>query len=87
MCLNISSSSSFKKYWEYIINLTNLTGTSEQGNARIIASIYTSDGVAAVGATVRLRPSDYIASQTQVVPEPQNGIIDGIVGPDGMITL
>ncbi len=38
---------------------TDLTGTSEQGNARVAVTVYTSAKEPASGATVRLRRADY----------------------------
>jgi len=41
---------------------SDLTGTSEQGNAKISTCIYSSDGTPASNAIVRLRPSEYISN-------------------------
>ncbi len=38
---------------------TDVAGTSEQGNARVTATVYSSDGTPASGATVRVRREDY----------------------------
>lgn len=37
-------------------------GTSEQGNARVIATAYSSDGQPAPGAKVRIRPASYVTN-------------------------
>jgi len=38
----------------------DIAGTSEQGNARVIASVYASSGKPASGAAIRLRRADYV---------------------------
>lgn len=38
----------------------DFAGTSEQGNARVCANVYDSEGSPAVGATVRFRRADYV---------------------------
>lgn len=40
--------------------ISDQAGTSEQGNARVIATAYRSDGQPAAGATVRIRPAGYV---------------------------
>lgn len=42
------------------ITIPDHAGTSEQGNARVIATAYRSDGQPAAGAIVRIRPAGYV---------------------------
>ncbi|MBN2037370.1 MAG: DUF2341 domain-containing protein [Chitinispirillaceae bacterium] len=64
----------------------DLAGTSEQGNARVIAAVYTSDGVPAAGATVRLRRADYV-KQLLLPKRAARSYIDLIADASGSFTI
>jgi len=49
-------------------SLSPLSGTSEQGNARILASVYNSSGKPAAGMPVRLRRADFLSDTTAISP-------------------
>jgi hypothetical protein len=59
-----------------------LGGTSEQGNARVAATIYNTDMSPSVRAHVKLRRTDYIAGAARSIPGTGN-YRDAITGADG----
>lgn len=64
----------------------DLTGTSEQGNARISATLYTSDGDPAAGSIVRLRRADYVKTP-DLSKRVSKTAADSYTGPDGSFTF
>lgn len=72
--------------WSCSLNGPDIAGTSEQGNARVLATLYTTGGEPAAGATVRLRRADYVkavslSKQTTAVSA------DAVTGSDGSFAI
>ncbi|MBN1127822.1 MAG: DUF2341 domain-containing protein [Chitinispirillaceae bacterium] len=64
----------------------DLAGTSEQGNARVVATVYTSAGAPAAGATVRLRRADYV--KALVLPKRTlRSYVDLLTDANGSFTI
>lgn len=61
-------------------------GTSEQGNARVVATIYTSAGKPAGGATVRLRRADYV-KKVPLSKRTARGSVDTTTDAEGLFGI
>jgi hypothetical protein len=64
-----------------------VAGTSEQGNAKVIASIYTLGGNPAVGAAVRLRRADYLSDTVTGTKTDTHFIKNTVTGANGSFTI
>lgn len=63
-----------------------LSGTSEQGNARVAATICNPDLSPSIGTSVTLRRSDYIANTAQSTPDARI-YRDAVTGSDGSFII
>ena len=64
----------------------DVAGTSEQGNARVIATVYTSTGDPAAGASVRLRPGSYL-KEPGTAKKTSMDLVDTCTDADGVFVI
>jgi hypothetical protein len=64
----------------------DISGTSEQGNARVVATIYNKDKTPAAGSNVTLRRADFIKTTT-ISEQNSRNIADTVTGPDGSFVI
>jgi hypothetical protein len=65
----------------------DIAGTSEQGNAKFIAALYTQNGAAAVGCKAILRRSDYVSSPDTVSRKTQDDGSRIAIDENGLLVI
>jgi hypothetical protein len=68
-------------------SLGPLSGTSEQGNAKVVASVYTSQGDPAAGVSVMLRRTDYLSDTGTQSAANTRSRRNTVVGSNGSFTI
>lgn len=64
-----------------------IAGTSEQGNARVTASVFTSRSQPAAGALVTLRTQDYLGQTVTPLAKAFRVKAETVVGPNGVFVI
>lgn len=70
----------------FFCSSSKIAGTSEQGNARITAVVYNTDGSPASGVSVHLRRTDFFKTDSSNEPVGRT-IVDATTGSDGSFAI